>query len=481
MTRIHNFENMVRKHYVDCLIILDIMKARDIALPADWMDLGSGPGFPGIPLAIALPDAHFILAEGRKHRADFLEESAKLCGLKNVEVLARNIYPGSPIDTDAVITRAVESMPRTLSRLYGSIKDGGLMIFMKGPNCDEEIKTIQEEQSDKSRLLLDEAYTLPDSKDRRRLVIWKIRYPDSLKRAMEVKLKPALPLSSASNSKYKILKTLLSGRGIKKENQALLGGRRVIGEFLRERPEDANALIYPDKEDYFVDSTKGERMPRTDILADLNLPTEFAARIPFWAPAPALFKELDTLGTGAPLLLIRIPEIQDWNPARIQEGRTLFLPLSDPENLGAALRSAAAFAMDRVVLLQEAAHPYHPRAIRAAAGESFHLNLIRGPALKDLPAELAKMSAGAGESEGYPLYVLDRGGVAPGEIQTPENFGLLVGAEGGGVPAEFTDGPLTDDRGPHITRLTIPIDDRVESLNASVALGIALYALGDRA
>ena len=60
LTRIHNFENMVLKHYVDSLLVPKFLE-----LPSPLIDLGSGPGLPGIPLAIARPDTRMILAEPR--------------------------------------------------------------------------------------------------------------------------------------------------------------------------------------------------------------------------------------------------------------------------------------------------------------------------------------------------------------------------------------------------------------------------------
>src|ERR1700720_1739376 len=76
LTRIHNFENMVLKHYVDSLLVL-----RFEELPSPWVDMGSGPGLPGIPLAIARPELEVILAEPRGARADFLGEVCARLGL----------------------------------------------------------------------------------------------------------------------------------------------------------------------------------------------------------------------------------------------------------------------------------------------------------------------------------------------------------------------------------------------------------------
>ena len=70
LTRIHQFDNMVLKHYVDSLLVL-----RFEELPSPIVDMGSGPGLPGVPLAIARPDVRMILAEPRGARAEFLREA----------------------------------------------------------------------------------------------------------------------------------------------------------------------------------------------------------------------------------------------------------------------------------------------------------------------------------------------------------------------------------------------------------------------
>ena len=67
------------------------------------------------------------------------------------------------------------------------------------------------------------------------------------------------------------------------------------------------------------------------------------------------------------------------------DGCTLFVPFQDPENVGAVIRSAAAFGVARVVLLREAAHPFHPRSSRAAGPALFQVPLQVGPAAGRTP------------------------------------------------------------------------------------------------
>src|SRR6516162_1898547 len=86
LTRIHNFESMVLKHYVDSLLVL-----RYVDLPPSWVDMGSGAGLPGIPLAIARPGTGVILAEPRRARAEFLEAVCRRLHLARVAVFAGKV------------------------------------------------------------------------------------------------------------------------------------------------------------------------------------------------------------------------------------------------------------------------------------------------------------------------------------------------------------------------------------------------------
>ncbi len=145
-------------------------------------------------------------------------------------------------------------------------------------------------------------------------------------------------------------------------------------------------------------------------------------------------------------------------PGQPADGVTLFLPFGDPENLGAALRSAAAFGVERVVLLAESAHPFHPRSIRASAGAALRLELMNGPSLAALIDEPPPS-----------LHALDANGSNLADFVPHGDFGLVVGEEGRGLPTLGT-----------VPAIAIPIDPGVESLNAAVATGIALFSICGR-
>jgi TrmH family RNA methyltransferase len=126
--------------------------------------------------------------------------------------------------------------------------------------------------------------------------------------------------------------------------------------------------------------------------------------------------------------------------------------LGDPANVGALIRTAAALGIERVVLLKESAHPYHPKAIRAASGTTFTVSLAQGPSIRDLPEKATGLTLDV-RGENLPAF------------RWPKDVRLLVGEEGPGLP------PIISG-----TRLAVPMTGSVESLNAVVAAGMALYA-----
>jgi 16S rRNA (guanine(527)-N(7))-methyltransferase RsmG len=428
LTRVHNFTNMVLKLYVDSIIPGQLMK-----LPSPLLDLGTGPGMPGIPLKIANPQLEIFLAESRQKRVDFLQTVQRSLKLKGLEIIGEKITPNFQGRMAGVITRALESMASTLGRISECLLRDGLAIFMKGPNCDPEIHEALQRFGREYRLLQNRSYAIPNTPHQRRLVVFqRTSEPLWLKKVQAMKRHALRKIDSEKNDLFRDLKKFLGSRGIKKQKKALVAGAKQIAEILQQTPDLCQAWISP-----------GEAFPP---------PADAPEHLAWFQVEPHLFQKLDVFGTDSPLLLIHIRSIPKWEPqSGLPEGCTIFIPFQDPENVGAAVRSAVAFGASQVILLAESAHPYHPKSLRASGGAVLHARLLEGPSLQALPEDL-------------PLLALSSDGTDLSEFVFPKSFGLLVGMEGPGLPERLKK-----------RALAVPIRPEVESLNAATAAAIALY------
>ena len=92
------------------------------------MDLGSGAGFPAVPLKIALPDSYFILVESRRKRAHFLKEVIRSVGLDRIEIVNDRIENLSPVGADLVTARAVASPDKLLDLVQRHLSPHGWIL-----------------------------------------------------------------------------------------------------------------------------------------------------------------------------------------------------------------------------------------------------------------------------------------------------------------------------------------------------------------
>lgn len=173
-TRLLKLRDIAIKHFIDCLYIL---KLTDLQFPL--LDVGTGPGFPGIPLKIFFPDQKIILAEGVQKRVEFLKTVREKMKLSKLEIIGRNIDPEFLYPVQGVITRAVEDIGNTLKNVINSVELGGKVYFMKGPNVDPEIQSAIDTYGEFYSLDKNIKYTLPETPHERRLVIFeKVKNPD---------------------------------------------------------------------------------------------------------------------------------------------------------------------------------------------------------------------------------------------------------------------------------------------------------------
>jgi 16S rRNA (guanine527-N7)-methyltransferase len=176
LTRLIEFESVVIKHYVDSLYVGKLVK-----LPSPLVDVGTGAGFPGIPLKIGYPDIELILAEQRPRRVVFLNDAIRLLGLRNVKTFDHRVVSRSFTEpVRGVITRAVEPISKTLLRTSGATDVGSQIIFMKGPGVDEELREAVRDFKRDYKLARDQPYSLPHTTHERRLVIFERLTPRSL-------------------------------------------------------------------------------------------------------------------------------------------------------------------------------------------------------------------------------------------------------------------------------------------------------------
>ena len=108
------------------------------------IDVGTGAGFPGVPLAIALPNASLTLLDSLGKRVTFLEETCRVLGLQNVTCVharAEEFAAGHRETCDIVTSRAVAALPMLCELCLPLVKVGGVFVAMKSVESDEELRS----------------------------------------------------------------------------------------------------------------------------------------------------------------------------------------------------------------------------------------------------------------------------------------------------------------------------------------------------
>ncbi len=141
LTAIREEESVVRLHFIDSLSVVRLLS------PAgNLLDVGSGAGFPGIPIKLALPDKPVYLVEPRRKRANFLRHVTRELKLTGVHVIENRVESLADDELPAMaetITRGFSDLPGFLRVSGDLLASGGVAVLMQGPKGSTVLDEIR--------------------------------------------------------------------------------------------------------------------------------------------------------------------------------------------------------------------------------------------------------------------------------------------------------------------------------------------------
>jgi 16S rRNA (guanine527-N7)-methyltransferase len=137
LTAIRDPDEMIKSHVLDSLVAAPLLQGEQI------LDVGCGPGFPGLPLAIVQPEREFTLLDSNNKKIMFVQHAAGLLDLDNVSAVksrGEDYAPGHRFDT--VIARALAALPRLVEIAGHHVREDGVFVALKGRYPAEELEEL---------------------------------------------------------------------------------------------------------------------------------------------------------------------------------------------------------------------------------------------------------------------------------------------------------------------------------------------------
>lgn len=177
LTAITEFSEVVQKHFIDSLMFGKLSWGEKAPEGVSVLDLGTGAGFPGIPLKIVYPEIQMVLADSLNKRIQFLKEVTETLGLKEISAVhgrAEDLAKKAEYreNFDLCISRAVANLSTLSEYCLPFVKLGGIFVSYKSGSIEEEL-----DQAQKAIRILGgrvekiEKFMLPDSEISRSLII----------------------------------------------------------------------------------------------------------------------------------------------------------------------------------------------------------------------------------------------------------------------------------------------------------------------
>lgn len=144
LTAITQKDDVIIKHFLDSIILLNFFRLKT---NSKLIDIGTGAGFPGVPLKIVWPDLDIVLLDARNKKIEFLNQLLDLLNLSGraVHASAQELVKkqGFLHNFDIIVSRAALSITNFVKFSAGFLKPGGMMVAYKGFDIEEELKAAE--------------------------------------------------------------------------------------------------------------------------------------------------------------------------------------------------------------------------------------------------------------------------------------------------------------------------------------------------